>query len=367
MKKLLCLILCIVLASVTLVACSSDEEIGDGTKDYPRGDDTVNVLTLNMCIITGDSTTKSAGDSVATRISDYAYRNYKTYLNITYVTESEYDSYLDTALEKKDGSAPHIVLINSEAMFNELYSAKKLADLTDYYYSKDYEKDFGTLKTQISSALIDSSKVLEYSEDTKDSVSKLYTVPNNRVLGEYEYLVIDKEVAVKECKFSNTEIAGYKSLDDAAELMQVMTNRGYNASELVRIVKGPYEIRKELSATNICNIIKVPTVTKAEAFASAFAVIKNSDAEFNYRAMKMIFAINTDLQLRNYLQYGVSGANYIVNDDGDIVRLPDSENTYDMNLAYTGDVFKAAFCSELAWTKDAKDFGILQNADAVVD
>ena len=357
MKKILCLILCIVLASTALVACSSDDEIGGGTKDYPRGDDTVDVLTLNMCIITGNSTTKSAGDSVAARISDYAKRKYSTALNITYVTESEYDDYIEDALAKNDGSAPHIVLINSEAMFNTLYSSGKLADLTEYLYSKDYEKDFGTLKTQIAPSLIESSKVN----------GKLYTVPNNRVLGEYEYLVIDKEVAVKECKFANSDIAEYQSLEDAAELMQVMSNRGHDATKLVRVVKGSYEKRNELSVGNICNIIKVPTVTKADAFASAFAVIKNADADFNYRAMKIIFAINTDLQLRNYLQYGVSGANYNVDSNGDIVRIVDSVNTYDMNLIYTGDVFKAAFCSEIAWTQAAKDFGILQNNDSIVD
>ena len=66
-------------------------------------------------------------------------------------------------------------------------------------------------------------------------------------------------------------------------------------------------------------------------------------------------------------QYGVSGANYNVDSNGDLVRIVDSVNTYDMNLIYTGDVFKAAFCSEIAWTQAAKDFGILQNNDSIVD
>ena len=89
--------------------------------------------------------------------------------------------------------------------------------------------------------------------------------------------------------------------------------------------------------------------------------------------MQMIYAINNDVELRNYLQYGVSGANYNVVKIGegedavvDIVRNVDCENTYEMNLDYTGDVFKADYCSEYGWTKEAKEFGISQNADSKV-
>ena len=355
MKKILCLILCIVLASATLVACSSDDDIGGGIADYPQNNVKEELLTLNMLIITGDSTAESASDSVATRIGDYVKRKYNTLLNITYVVESEYEAYLNESLNAKDGSAPHIVLINSEELFNSLHSADKLADLTSFCFDKEYEKDFGTLKTQITSALLEKSKV----------DGKLYTIPNNRVIGEYSYLVIDKTVAVQELKFLNKDIAAYKSLEDAAELMQLMEEQGYNSEELVRVVKGPYEMRFELSEGNICNIIEVPTVTTADAFASAFAVIDNAEDKYDYRAMRILYALNTDLQLRNYLQYGVSGANYNVNDAGDIVRIIDADNTYDMNLIYTGDVFKASFCTELKWTQSAKEYGILQNGDSV--
>ena len=356
MKKILCLILCIILTCTTLVACSSETDIGGGIDDYPRENNDVEVLTLNMCIITDDSTTKSAADSVATRINEHVKRKYSTYLNVTFVKAGEYESYLETALAKNDGTAPHIVLINKDTLFESLYLANKLADLTDYYSSKDYQKDFGKLNTQINAALLQQSKV----------DGKLYTVPNNRVIeGDtgYTYLVINKEVAIQELKYGIRELEGYKSNEDASQLMADMANAGYNPEELVREVPGPYELRYELSDGNICNIIDVPTVTKEYAFSSAFAVIKNAEDKYNYRAMQIIYAINTDVELRNYLQYGVSGANYNVV-DGDIVRIVDSENTYKMNIEYTGDVFKADFCSEYGWTQAAKDFGISQNADS---
>jgi len=348
MKKILCCMLCLVMACTMLVACS-DPVIGDGINDYPQTAETVERLELNMYIITGDATTDSAKQSVATRIMGHTKITYNTDLNVYYVSESEYETTVKNAINNGGAAAPHIILINSENLLNSLLSENKLAELTDYYNSRD----FGKINPQIAPALLESSKIN----------GKLYTVPNNRVLGEYEYLVINKEIAMQTLKYGNTELSGYKSLDDAAELIAEMNDNGYDASKYVRIVKGPYELRESLSVENFCNIISTPTVTSADAFASAFAIINNAETKYNDRAMQMIYAINTDIELRNFLQYGVLGANYD-NNNGDIVRINDGVNTYDMNLIYTGDVFKAYNCSALGWTDSAKNYGTQQNKDA---
>ena len=120
------------------------------------------------------------------------------------------------------------------------------------------------------------------------------------------------------------------------------------------------ELRETLEVENFCNIIEVPTVTTADAFASAFAVIANSQIKYNERAMKMIYEINNNEELRNFLQYGVLGANYELV-EGNIVRVKTGNNEYDMNLDYTGDAFKADNCSELGWTEAKKAYGKLQN------
>ena len=80
----------------------------------------------------------------------------------------------------------------------------------------------------------------------------------------------------------------------------------------------------------------------------------------------MIYEINNDEELRNFLQYGVMGANYELI-DGDIVRVKTGNNEYDMKLAYTGDAFKADNCSELGWTEARKAYGKLQNIDSVAE
>ena len=347
MKKIISLSLCFVLALMMLVSCSS-QKIGDGEK-YPESSQIVERLQLNMYIITGDSSSENATNSVATRISGHTKVTYNTELNITYVKESNYESTLLSAIESGQ-NVPHIVLINSENLFNSLMEKNKLADLSNYYKSRD----FGRLNTQIAPALLESSKI----------DGKLFTVPNNRVIGEYSYLVINKEVAMQTLKYTNAELSSYTSLDDAAELIAEMNSNGYDADRYVKVVNGPYELREELSKENFCNIISVPMITKADAFSSTFAVINSSESKYNDRAMQIIYAINNDSELRNFLQYGVLGANYEVV-GGNIVRVKDGENTYDMNLNYTGDVFKADNCEEIGWTDASKGYGKLQNNDSI--
>ena len=342
------------MACSLLVSCA-DSEIGDYLKNYPEETETVGKLSLNMYVITGDSTAENAKTTVKRMISQHTVADYNTELNVYYVSEADYEATVMTEINNGGADAPHIILINSESMLNSLYTSDantKLADLSAYYTSREY----GKLNTQIANSLIQSSRLGEN--------NKLYTVPNNHVVDEYTYLVIDEDVAHQTLHYPTNELKAYTSLEDAAELKSKMTLAGYNADQFVYEVTGPYELKAELEANgNFCNIIKYPTATSGEAFSSAFAIV-NTEAKYNDRAMQMIYAINTDAYLRNLLQYGVMGTNYNVV-DGDIVRISEGENVYNMNLKYTGDIFKAEFCSELNWTKVAYDNGISQNKDSV--
>ena len=358
MKKFLGLLLLLAISITALVSCG-DETIGSWLENFPEDPPPEPPLTLNMYIITGDNTTEDAKISVSTKIAGHTKVEHNTTLNVYYVTASEYENTVKYAIDnagKTDANGnviaqPHIVLINSESMIRDLVkseSGNKLADLTDYYGSKAY----GRLNTQIAKSLIQSSRI----------DGRLYSVPNNRVVGEYTYLVVNKEVAVKTLHYSNEEILAYKSLEDAAELIAEMNDAGYNAAELVRIVKGNYQLREELSKEGFCNVIDTPSATSQDAFTSAFAIV-NTTQKYNDCAMKMIYAINTDTELRDILQYGVYGANYTV-DNGNITRVKEGSNVYDMNIYHTGDLFKASYCSEFGWSKDVREYGLVQNRES---
>ncbi len=349
MKKILCLIICLVISCMTLISCSKNEI---GSYNYPEPPAPEEPLKINMYIIV-DEASKNAMDSIRDRISGHTKITYETILNVKFITANVYQSTVTTAIEQGGPDAPHIILINSEAMFDSLINAdggSKLADLTSYYDSKEY----GQLNSQIAASLIQSSKVS----------GRLYTVPNNHVVDQYKYLVVNKDVCHKQMQTTTTEIEAYKSIDDAAALIAKMTNAGIDSTKYIYEVTGPYELKAELEAQgNFCNIINYPIATRAEAFSTAFAIVNNAENKYIHKSMQMIYAINNDLELRNLLQYGVRGANYVV-EDGNIVRLKDNDNIYSMNLSYTGNVFNAEFCSELKWTQTAKENGLKQNKDS---
>ena len=339
MKKFWSLILCVVLVCTVLVGCG-EEPIGGYIENYPVITETVERLDLNLYIITGDAMLENAKTSVATRIAGHTKTDYNTILNVKYVSAADYETTVANAIAAGGKDVPHIILINSEGMFNSLINAEggnKLVDLTDYYKNRE----FGRLNTQISSALLEASKI----------DGRYYTVPNNRIIGEYTYVVINKAI-LYDYHYSNQEIASKNTIAAVEQFKaELKTNNPSMTDEqlasLVRLETGSYEKRYQLANEGFCNVVATPTVTTSDAFASAFAIV-NTTYKHNDRAMKMIYAINNDAELRNLLQYGVQGANYVIN-NGDIVRVQDDKNTYQMNLDYTGDLFKAAYSSELGW------------------
>ncbi len=369
MKKIISLLLCIVLSGLMLVSCA-DDEIGSYLPNYDYTPPVVEDLTLNMYIITDDTTAKNAEDTVAQMINSYTTTEFHTALNVHYLTAVEYSEQIMDKVNATDNTAANIVLINSKAMFSELLNAGKLADLTGYLYTDKY----GTLNVQIPEALLAGSAAYYYTYDEANAVYNLsdvknYVIPNNRVIGNYEYLVINKELATQTLNYSPEKLAAYTSLEDAAELIaKIKEYKGIeDVSAYVRIESGMYEDKARIEAAgNVCNIASYPSVTPDVAFSSAFAII-NREEKLNERAMEIIYAINTDTYLRNLLQYGVKGTNYSENiDTNEILRITEGDNCYSMNILYTGDAFKAQYCSALGWNKYAFDNGALQNKESVI-
>ena len=213
---------------------------------------------------------------------------------------------------------------------------------------------YGKLNTIVAESLLDVAK----------SEGSFYVVPNNHVVGYYEYLLIDKATARDALNYSNTELLSYTTYEQTAELRAKMAENGYDPDSCVKIVTGKYEDRALYTqAGYYCNIINCPQATEEEVYSSAFAI--GAGCEYPERAMEIIYAINTDEELRNTLQYGIKGTNYNLDGNGNVVRVSDAENTYRMNPLYTGNLFLLYYCNEIGWTKDVADNGRLQNDASV--
>lgn len=354
MKKIICAVLCLIICLFALTSCGEDL-IGEVPPSYePHRPKPVEKISLNMYIVCGDETTDNAKKTVAQRITQYTEDKFNTNLVVYFVSESDYAT---TIAEKTAVGAENradIILINSEDMFNSLKGANLLADLSKYYEGNTY----GKLNVSINSALLEMSRVDD---------GKLYTVPNNHHFGEYKYIKVSVDVAKRYYKSAQTVKETYttpESIEELKTLMRNDTEMAYTDEQinsLVCVVSGRYEDKAAIEASGFyCNVSKAPVATTADAFASAFAIVAGSNVD---RAMEIVYDINgtgyktaDKAELRNLLQYGILGTNYLVDEEsGDIIPFTDGNNVYSMNLNYTGDVFKAMFCEEIGWTKVAYD------------
>ena len=490
MKKLLSLMLCIVFVCFAFVGCAQDK-IGEYLEKYDQDNaGGEKIQKLNFYIITGEGTSDEAKTTVPQNINAYLKEAYQVELNVVYCSAEEYEEKVTAAIaETEESKRPDIILINSYNMFKKVSGS--LLELNNYYS----HKDFKSIHTVLDSSLLAASAVL----NTETNTNHYYTVPNNHVIGEYKYIVIDKDMARDTLHFSNAELSAMTTLQSLEELVEAIREY-YVANELtfdeaelskyVNVVSGnyadkllleynidentevknyvnvvstangkyqyavidkamatdtlgmseadvkkinttaafdafvntlgsqydslessdctkeeyvaryaslvngsyedmfllPYGVSTELPSVNFVNINSYPNTTKEEAFSSAFAIVKDIEVpledkeeevkrqarvEAHYtKCMQIIFALNTDVQFKNMLQYGYVGTNYrfIKNDKNEntnyINLLHGAEVNYEMNPAYTGNLYISYFCEELGWNEVAYNNYLKQNADA---
>ncbi len=350
MKRLLCILLCLVMTVFCLASCGEDV-IGEFLENYPKVDNSVEELTLNICIIAGEGTTTIAMDTVEQKLTQYAKEDFNTILNISYISEAEYKDAIDSATAQDSKPRADIILINSTDMITSLVEDGLVVDLTDFYKTDEY----GTLNVDIASTLLSAAKIND----------KFYTVPNNHVVGTYEYVKMKKD-AVRYIYASDEEIALVNNEEKINELSAKLAAAlpSEDISTLISVQSGTYADLNADPAYHY-NVLKYPTVTADDAHSSAFAIV-NGTKDAN-RCMEIIYAFNTNAKYKNTLQYGVEGANYLIDKDtGNVIRVSSGESVYNMNNIYTGNAFIAYPCPEIGWTTEAIAAGESHNQQTVL-
>ena len=394
MKKLICLILCLTFALGMLVSCGNDE-IGadlDKLKDKVQSE-VVNELELDLYVIVGEGTTQNAINTVELMINQHL-EKFKTSLDIHYLTADEYVEtvYGDLSLEGDDKA--DIVLITSEDQFTTLREERLIANITSYF--DPVKSPYRSLNTQICSALLSAAAVPEEMKNSAGTTyisNNHYCVPNNRVVGEYQIVIINRDISEY---YGIGELTAKEMI--TAELCQPLYDKidndpaqKYSRDEAVIITTGSYAdvLAYQADGRYIVNI-QAPYVTSADAYTSAFAIARHpadkrheiawddveSSADVkqysNYynRCMQVIYELNTNADMRNLLLYGKLNTNYRIDEETGYVVHDEigEDDIYVMDILYTGDVFKAYYCDcELhSWTKEDAEYGEIQNKDAVV-
>ncbi len=235
-KRLTCMLLCLVMMlSVLLAGCANDSD--DDVQDEITDAASKNTVSLTMWVVSEEKVDSGVASAVTKALNSLTEAKYKTRLEIRYLTEDEYYRTLTETISEYEkaqtltGSSGNGTTSGTEAETNNGGELETDADgmLRDKYPSlKPNQVDIlyiGDLKdangellmsgeamfnqlvsdgllAQLDSALAgDAKKIQEYLSPTLLSAVKrngvTYAIPNNNVIGEYTYLLLNESLMKK--------------------------------------------------------------------------------------------------------------------------------------------------------------------------
>lgn len=455
-KKLLCLLLCLV-SVLTLSFSGCGEEDDDSLNEEASARQAVSI---NMLLISEEKISAETEALVEEAFNELTQAKFTTKVDLVFLTEDEYFEVLDekliAAAEYKENAALTDIVLpglsaeetgeveetTAETIVNELgQRLLKYPDIDEHQIDiiflagKDLLVKYaseGKLKS-LDTNLNATSKILKdyiYPSFLEQVVyeKNTYAIPNNHLIGEYTYLLVNKELAEKyyidvtkissfaDCEDLITEIGtnevGIPAVleyadpanmhywlggDDVAILaselpadatagtmtkmrsafeitsfkkhmllMQRCKDNGWfaedpaNAEKFgVAIMNGGYELRDKYSDDYKVVVLSYPMLSDEVLYESMFAVTSYT-ANFE-RAMEIITYINTDVDAKNILQYGVEDIHYEFDEDDNFVIISDD---YKMNNLYTGNSFLAYATEEMG--ADIWDNAKAANRESVV-
>jgi len=226
-KRLCCLLLCLVMVlGVVLTGCSkkSDEE----AKDEITETASQAAMTLSMWVVCEEEVSADNAAAVSAALNAITNSKFKTKLVVNFLTEDEYREKLDDAIVKfaalQESLQPDEE--ETEAEDGEETTAEKTEEVTDatetndlgmtvikypellanqvdiiYIAGEDMYLDFvgkGWLANLNTELDVSSKKLYEYVSGTLLSAARVgdntYAIPNNHTIGEYKYMLLNKEL-----------------------------------------------------------------------------------------------------------------------------------------------------------------------------
>ncbi|MEE0969728.1 MAG: hypothetical protein U0M06_10190 [Clostridia bacterium] len=237
MKRIVSLMLCLLMLSLTLASCGSDKP-AETIETSARA-----AVTLGMYVITEEDTAPEAAEAVENAIKTLIKSKYTTNLEIEFLTEDEYYSTVENKLKdmkKASQEAEEAAKADKETADADESAAVTTAEtiVNEYGVTEIKYPDLGASQIDIL-MIADYDKYVEYAEaghlynldnSIKDGSKKLndyiyplilnsakiggsyYAVPNNKPIGgESTYLVINKAYA-EEYKLDMTRVSSIGDL-----------------------------------------------------------------------------------------------------------------------------------------------------------
>ena len=225
MKKLICLVLALLMVVPMLASCADD---GDAMENVTN-EASRYTTTLNMWVMTSDDgVDEKQAAAVNEAINKITKAKFKTKINIKYVKESEYYEKVEKALAEHEYAIENGLISKNqpnteETIYNE-YGVPELKypEIKDYQVDILFIGDAGNISGyEKYREFADKEWILSIDDQLSDAAMKLYTyiddlyfdaiqyngltygIPNNTVIGEYTYLMVDK-AWMKEYNFTTS-------------------------------------------------------------------------------------------------------------------------------------------------------------------
>ncbi len=245
-------------------------------------------------------------------------------------------------------------------MFSLLYESCVLQDLTNYFKS-GYSKITASGYDVFQKAVTQKDSFNIYTDGAKQYA---YAVPNNYLLGEYQYLIINTDV-VKD--YTQYEKLTQERLDWLTEDLIADKKAGKISVDNVYVEYSSYteyeESMETFAVAKVTGPLSIPSLINnpalkvvqfgkstglnynncresmwgiSRAYDSSFAASGISESDRIYRCLDIIDLLVNDEDFRNTLQYGVKGTHYSLGNDG---TAQASSNDYKMDYKYTGNLF----------------------------
>ena len=214
-KRLTCLLLCLVmLLSLGLTSCASKttEEAGDDISNAASA----SAKTLTMWIVSEKEVSAETAKDVNAALNEITKSKFKTQLIVKFITKDKYEQTLSDTIKNYEKVKENGGVVEDDAEIEETETLDNGMTIIKYPDPVPYQVDIVyiagedmfldyvdngwlyALDDQLNGA---AKKIKEYISDTLLSAAKLdgttYAIPNNNVIGEYTYMLLNKELMNK--------------------------------------------------------------------------------------------------------------------------------------------------------------------------
>ncbi len=210
-KRWLSLFLCLVMVlSVFLTGCSEktdDDVMADTSEDASES-----AITLTMWIVCEEEVSPEAYARISNAINSITKSKFKTQLVLRYFTEDQYRAELENAIRNFKGEAGGVEenapdeYEKNDAGLSVIKYPEVLANQVDIVYIAGQNMYFDFIENEwlapLDAELNSTAKTIkEYVSSTLLSAAKYngatYAIPNNRPVGQYNYMLLNKELMQK--------------------------------------------------------------------------------------------------------------------------------------------------------------------------